>query len=102
MRNAESEGTGGLFVMCRALDNEEFPSVARVSRIRPNKFINQPVFFVDSAAPIALPIAKRLRFADTGIPVAFNVLNEKIDAFQYLPVFKLPTGVFHAMHAERM
>ena len=48
---------------------------------------------VDSAAPVAIPVAKRLRFADAGVPVAFNVLDEQIDSLQNLFVLELPARV---------
>ncbi len=75
------------------LDNEQFSSDARCRGVLSGKLVDEPVFVVDSAAPIACPVAKRLRFADAGVSVALNVFYEQIDSLQCLFVLELPARI---------
>lgn len=58
------------------------------------EFVDQAVGVVDAAAPEAFPGAQGFGFAQAGMAVALDVLDQEIDAFEGLFVFLLPLGVF--------
>ena len=93
MQDAEPERTGALFVMCCALDNKQFSSVASLRCVLASKLVDETMLVVDSTAPVTIPVAERLRLADASVSIAFNVLDEQIDSLQNLFVLKLPARV---------
>ena len=80
MWNLEEQDMHTSFVVGCTLDNEQFSSIACLRRVFPRKFVDKPMFVIDSAAPVTFPVAERLRSADACIPVALNVLDEQIDS----------------------
>ena len=80
--------------MSCTLDNEELARIAVGGVVDTYKFVYEPVLVVDASAPVAVHVAKRLGLANAGIPVAFDVLDEQIDALENLLVLHLPACIF--------
>lgn len=56
--------------------------------------VDKAVGVVDASAPVAIPVLERFGLADSRVPIALNILNERVDPLQSLLVFKLPARVF--------
>ena len=57
-------------------------------------FINEPMLVGDAAAPVAVQSSQGFGFADAGVAVALNVLDQCVDTLEDLLVLKLPSSVF--------
>jgi hypothetical protein len=56
--------------------------------------VDEPVFVGDSSRPVACEIMlERFGLADPGLAVALTVLDEQVDALEYLAVLGLPPQV---------
>ena len=77
------------FVVGCALENHQFAGFTFS-----NKFIDETVLFVDTTAPATVHVSKRFRFANAGIPIAFNVFYEEVYALKRFGVLQLPACVF--------
>jgi hypothetical protein len=61
-------------------------------------FVNEPIFFVDAAAPVALFfMLKGFRISDSDIAVPLNVFQEAVDFRDGLSVLALPNSSSHAI-----
>ena len=77
------------FVMRRALEDDQLLGFALADEL-----VHKPMLVVDAAAPASVHVPKLLRLADAGVPVALDVLDEQVDAFEDFLVLQLPSGIF--------
>ena len=84
----------GSFVMCSALRDEEFSSVASGGVVGSRELVHKSMLVVDASAPVAVHIPKRFRFANARVAVAFNVLDEQVDPLEDFLVLQLPSSIF--------
>ena len=77
------------FVMRGALEDDQLLRFAFADEL-----VHKPMLVVDAAAPASVHVPKRLRLADAGVPVALDVLDEQVDAFEDFLVLQLPSGIF--------
>lgn len=77
------------FVVGCALENHQFAGFAFS-----NQFIDKTVLFIDSAAPVTVPVAERLRLADAGVSIVFKVFYKEVYALKRFGIILLPACVF--------
>ena len=77
-------------VMRFALDDDELLFVSGSGG-----FVDESVRVIDAATPVSGKVAAQgFGFADAGVTVALDVLDQRVDALERLLVFKLPAGIF--------
>lgn len=47
-----------------------------------DEFIDEAIGVVNASAPVAVKVLQRLGLADAGVAIAFNVLDQGVDALQ--------------------